>query len=83
MLGNEHPSTASTYNNIATVYYNQGDYAKALEWLGKASVIFEKVLGKEHPRTASTYNNIAIVKRKIEKKQRTVRSIFRSIFCPR
>jgi len=61
VLGNEHPSTATTYNNIAFVCSCQGDYEKALEWYGKALMIFEKVLGNEHPDTATTYNNIALV----------------------
>ena len=30
-LGKEHPDTATTYNNIASVYQNQGDYGQALE----------------------------------------------------
>ncbi len=59
VLGKEHPSTATTYNNIAVVYDSQGDYAKALEWYYKALAIREKKLGKEHPFTATTYNNIA------------------------
>ena len=61
VLGIEHPSTATTCNNIASVYDKQGEYAKALEWYGKALAISEKVLGKEHPSTATTYNNIAMV----------------------
>ena len=61
VLGTEHPSTATTYNNIASVYSRQGDYAKALEWYEKALSIREKVLGKEYPGTANTYNNIACV----------------------
>ena len=61
MLGKEHPDTATTYNNIAFVYYNQGEYAKALEWLEKALDIVEKAFGKEHPDTATTYNNTAFV----------------------
>jgi len=61
VLGKEHPSTATTYNNIAGVYSRQGDYPKALEWYQKALEIHEKVLGKEHPSTATTYNNIAEV----------------------
>jgi tetratricopeptide (TPR) repeat protein len=46
------------------VYYNQGDYEKALEWVQKALEIREKVLGKENPDTAMTYNNIAGVYKK-------------------
>ena len=48
-------------NNLANVYYVQGDYEKALEYYGKALAIHERVLGSEHPDTASTYNNLAIV----------------------
>ncbi len=59
VLGKDHPSTATTYNNIASVYKAQGDYARALEWYQKALRIRERVLGKDHPDTATTYNNIA------------------------
>ena len=59
VLGKEHQDTATSYNNIAGVYFSQGDYPKALEWYQKASAIIEKVLGKKHPDTATTYNNIA------------------------
>jgi tetratricopeptide (TPR) repeat protein len=61
VLGKDHRDTAETYNNIAGVYYSQGDYAKALEWYEKALLIKEKALGNEHPDTAGTYNNIALV----------------------
>ncbi len=61
VLGKEHPSTATTYNNIAGVYDSQGDYPKALEWYQKDLAISEKVLGKDHPDTATAYNNIALV----------------------
>jgi len=60
VLGIDHPSTATTYNNIASVYNSQGEYAKALEWYKKALDIIENVLGKDHPYTATTYNNIAL-----------------------
>ncbi|MCL2573383.1 MAG: tetratricopeptide repeat protein [Defluviitaleaceae bacterium] len=63
-LGKEHPSTATTYNNIASVYDNQGDHTKALEWYNKASGIFEKMLGEKHPFTITTRNNIDITTKK-------------------
>jgi tetratricopeptide (TPR) repeat protein len=61
VLGESHPSTATTYNNIALIYVNQGNYPEALAYFEKALAIFEKVLGKEHPSTATSYNNIASV----------------------
>jgi tetratricopeptide (TPR) repeat protein len=60
-LGKDHPDTAQSYNNIGLVYYNQEDYAKALEYYQEALDIQEKVLGKEHPHTATSYNNIGVV----------------------
>ena len=59
VLGKEHPYTAVSYNNIASVHHRQGDYSKALELHQKALNIREKVLGTEDPYTAKTYNNIA------------------------
>lgn len=54
----EHPDTAATYNNIASVYDRQGDYPKALEWYRKALDIFERKLGSEHPNTKTVKENI-------------------------
>ena len=59
VLGKKHPYTATSYNNIASVYSHQGDYPKALEWFQKTLDIRETVLGKKHPDTATSYNNIA------------------------
>ena len=57
-LGNGHPSTATSYNDIGGIYNDQGDYTKALEYYFKALRIYEKVLGLEHHFTATSYNNI-------------------------
>ena len=54
MLGTEHPDTAETYNNVALVYYHQGDYEKALS-------IREKVFGKEHVFTKQISDRIVII----------------------
>jgi len=59
VLGKEHPTTGTIYNNIAGVYDSQGNFDEALKWYEKALAISEKVLGKEHPDTATIYNNIA------------------------
>ena len=60
VLGTEHPSTATSYNNIGMVYDNQGDYDKALEYFQKASEICEKVFGPEHPYTQTVRENIEL-----------------------
>gem|GEM_PF-2518177 len=59
VLGKDHPSTATTYNNIAAVLDNQGKYDEAFTWFKKTLEIKERELGKDHPSTATTYNNIA------------------------
>ena len=58
IFGIKHPDTATSYNNIGSIYYNQGDYAKALEYYQKALEIFEKVLGTDHPNTILVRENI-------------------------
>ena len=60
VLGEEHPDTASTYNNMATTFEKQHKYEKALDLYEKALAIREKVLGEEHPDTATIYNNMAL-----------------------
>ena len=52
---------AFTYNNMAVVYDNQGEYDKALKYYEKDLVISLKKLGNDHPDVASTYNNMAVV----------------------
>ena len=69
MLGKDHPSTATTYNNIAGVYSDQGEYGKALQWYQKALKISEKVLGKEHPNTIIIVNNIEFIINKLTKNE--------------
>ena len=60
-LGEEHSETATSYNNIGSVYDDIGDYDSALEYYQKALRIFESVLGVDHPATATSYNNIGLV----------------------
>lgn len=57
----EHPFTANTYNNLASLYLAHGDYENAQKYYRQAMIIHEKVLGKEHPDIAITYNNLANV----------------------
>ena len=60
LLGENHPDTATSYNNIGAVYDDKGDYDTALENYNKAKVILEQKLPSTHP-------NILTVKRNISK----------------
>ena len=59
--GRADEAAGTLFNNMAGIYYVQGNYGKALEYYEKACAIREKVLGKGHPYTATTYNNMALV----------------------
>ena len=58
-LGERHPDTAVSYNNLAYVYDSQGRYKEAEELYRKALRIREEILGERHPDTANSYNNLA------------------------
>ena len=57
--GPEHPDTATSLNNLATLYESMVDYAKAEPLYQRALAIREKALGPEHPDTATSLNNLA------------------------
>ena len=59
--GDMHSITALLYNDIGTVYDDQGNYSEALTYFLKSLEIFRKVLGDEHVSTAASYNNIGNV----------------------
>jgi tetratricopeptide (TPR) repeat protein len=59
VLGEEHPDTAASCNNVAFCLDRQGQHGNALPLYQKALEIRRKVLGEEHPDTASSYNNLA------------------------
>ncbi len=46
MLGQEHPDTATSLNNLAELYKAMGDYAKAEPLYRRALAIREKALGQ-------------------------------------
>jgi tetratricopeptide (TPR) repeat protein len=56
--GNEHESVAFRFNNMATVYLDQGNHVKAKEIATKAYHIFLKVLGPDHPHTQYLENSL-------------------------
>jgi tetratricopeptide (TPR) repeat protein len=60
-LGKDHPSTATSLNNLAGLYDLQGRYAEAEPLYKRALEIHEKALGKDHPSTAIDLNNLALL----------------------
>jgi tetratricopeptide (TPR) repeat protein len=59
LLGPEHPSTATSLNNLALLLEAQGDLAGARPLYERALAIHEKLLGTEHPSTATSLDNLA------------------------
>jgi tetratricopeptide (TPR) repeat protein len=56
-----HPSLASSYDNIGNVYKNMGDYPNALSSYEKALEIRKQSLSSDHPDLAMSYDNIGLL----------------------
>jgi tetratricopeptide (TPR) repeat protein len=59
VVGEAHPETAQSSNNLAGNLYSQGRYKEAEETYTKALAVYRKALGEEHPDTATCWNNLA------------------------
>ena len=60
-LGQEHPATLTSMNNLAWVLDSQGEYEKA-EAMNRQTLEFRKqALGQEHPDTLTSMSNLALV----------------------
>jgi CHAT domain-containing protein/Tfp pilus assembly protein PilF len=62
-LGPDHPSTATSLNNLAGLYDSMGRYGEAEPLYRRALAIYEAQLGPDHPDTASSLNNLAVLYR--------------------
>ncbi len=60
-LGPDHLQTATSLNNLASLYQEQGFHAKAEPLFIRALAITEKALGPDHPDTATSLNNLALL----------------------
>ncbi|MCZ8117484.1 MAG: CHAT domain-containing protein [Microcystis sp. LE18-22.4A] len=58
-LGDNHPDTAASLNNLALLYQSQGRYSEAEPRHKEALAIFKKQLGDNHPLTATSLDNLA------------------------
>ncbi|MGN8960604.1 tetratricopeptide repeat protein, partial [Catenibacterium mitsuokai] len=59
MLGENHPDTLDTLNNLASFYSYLGDYRKALELEMIVYNARKEMLGENHPDTLFALNNLA------------------------
>ncbi len=59
LLTDDHPDTATSYNNLAVNLNAQGKYAQAQPLYEKALEIRHRRLTDDHPDTAQSYNNVA------------------------
>jgi len=59
--GAEHPDVATSLNNLAMLYKDQGRYQEAEPLLKRALGIREKFLGPDHPDLADSFNNLALL----------------------
>ena len=62
-LGDRHPNTATSLNNLAGLYDSQGRYAEAEPLYQQALDIRQAELGDRHPNTANSLNNLAALYR--------------------
>jgi hypothetical protein len=58
-LGEGHPVTARSYNNVASCLQDLGKAQEALPLVRKALEVRRQALGEGHPDTAQSYNNVA------------------------
>ena len=59
VLGERHPDTALSLNNLAGLLQAQGDYAAAKPLYEQALAIDKEALGEKHPGYATYLNNLA------------------------
>ncbi|MBT8421370.1 MAG: tetratricopeptide repeat protein [Gammaproteobacteria bacterium] len=60
-LGNEHPNTLVSINNLASLHSLQGRFDAAEPLLKRALKTSKKVLGEEHPNTLTSINALAFL----------------------
>jgi CHAT domain-containing protein len=61
ILGPDHRDVGTALNNLAVVYRDKSDYAKAEPLYRRALAVREKALGQWHPEVAATLSNLALL----------------------
>ncbi|MFY9974177.1 MAG: tetratricopeptide repeat protein, partial [Chromatiaceae bacterium] len=61
VLGEEHPWTLTSINNLASLYQAQGHYGDAEPLYRRVLAASGPILGNDHPRTLASVNNLAVL----------------------
>lgn len=69
MLGVEHPDTLISMHNLASIYWNQGQWKEAEELQVQVMETKKTVLGDEHPDTLISMHNLACTWKSLGKLQ--------------
>jgi tetratricopeptide (TPR) repeat protein len=64
-VGPEAPNLGTGLNNLALLYTDQGQYAKAEPLYRRTLAIYEKALDPEHPNVANNLENYALYLRQM------------------
>ena len=84
--GPDHPNVATSLNNLASFYQDQGQYAEAEPLFKRSLAIREKALGPDHPSVAVSLKKLAVLYRatkrekeaeKLEQRAARIRAIKR------
>jgi len=62
-LGNDHPGTMTTLNQLGNLYKQQGKFADARAALEEVVASRERIVGKDHPDVAAALNNLGNIYR--------------------
>ena len=63
LLGREHPSLATSLNNLANVLRSMGRTAETEPLYRGSMAIQEKAFGRDHPHVATSWHNLGVVLR--------------------
>ena len=61
IFGEDHADVATSYSNLASVYYSLKEYTQAKELHEKVLTIRKNIFGGDHADVATSYNNLALV----------------------
>ncbi|MFF8191831.1 tetratricopeptide repeat protein, partial [Streptomyces bobili] len=66
VLGEDHPDTLASRNNLATAYWSVGDRGRAIPLFEQTLTDRVRVLGEDHPDTLDSRNTLADARQQAE-----------------